>query len=112
MNLYEDGLSRMFGLNPRKKVLRLAVAWTLAIASVVTPITFRHAILDYGQRRIAMVMKLYIEPVMKQLKENFDKQMRAAQLQQQKAQQGNKLYGIVEARSPHSLEVLPCWLCQ
>lgn len=86
MNPYEDGLSHLFGLNPRKRVLKRTIAWTLVIASVVTPITFRHAIGDYSQRRAAMIMKWYFDPAMKQINDNFAKQMQKAKLLQQQPQ--------------------------
>ncbi len=92
MNLYEDGLSHLFGLNPRKKAFKHAVAWTLVIASVINPITFRHATWDFSQRRTAMVMKWFFDPAMKQINDNFAKQkQRAKQLQQQqqKVQSGH-----------------------
>lgn len=96
MNLYEDGLSHLFGLNPRKRVLKRAIAWTLVTASVVTPITFGHAMWDYGQSRAATIINWVIKPEMKAMQDNIDKQVRIAQLrnaklqQQQKVQSGHK----------------------
>lgn len=83
MNLYEEGLSHLFDFNPRKKVIKRAVAWTLVIASVLTPITFRHAIWDFSQRRTAMVMKWVINPEVHAMTQMLDKQIRDAQLRQQ-----------------------------
>jgi hypothetical protein len=88
MNFYEDGLSRLFGLNPRKRHLKRAVGWTLIIASVVTPITFRHAIWDYSQRRTAIAINWYFDPMIKQLNAGFEKRMQIAnRLQQQQQSQ-------------------------
>lgn len=86
MKLYEDGLSHLFGLNPRKRVFKRAIAWTLVTAAVVTPINFEHAMLDYGQRRTTTIVKWYFNPIMKQLNNNFAKQMEKAQ-QRQKIKQ-------------------------
>lgn len=84
MNLYEEGLSHLFGFRPRKKVMKRVVVWTLAFTSVATPITFRHAILDYSQRRTTMVMKWVINPEVHAMTQILDKQMHDAQLRQQR----------------------------
>lgn len=80
MNLYEDGLSHLFGQNPYKKVFKRALAGVLLFAMVVTPISFWHAIWDYSKHRTSMVMRWYFNPMMKQIDDNFAAQMKKARL--------------------------------
>lgn len=87
MNLYEEGLSHVIGFRVRKKTLKRVVGLILLFAAVVTPITFRHAIWDYSQRRAAMVEKWVVRPEVNALEKNMVKQMRDAKLRQQQVLQ-------------------------